>query len=407
MTKSIDNIEKISKFEYLVMFFAICISGNPLFIYTESKMLYVVSAALMFGICLFKGRKLLNSKFKFWIVCSIILFLFQNTILEITSINAEINFLLRLYIAFMTASFFGHKFREVYFKVIVFVCLISLPFFILQASGITFGYRFGRYNTIAIFNSVLPTSFSTGARNSGMFWEPGAFQGFIMLVPLLYCDKLKQLWKMHKKECIILLIALLTTKSTTGYITFAAFLFLMILLNGKINIFVKGVLITAIIGAFSYMWSQDFMGEKIEAEYKEMQSIQKGDVSWNRMGAMMIDIENISRHPVIGNGFMDASRYGILGEYMRGVGNGFTGAINMFGIPFILLYFISLFGNLSHIPKASRLVFIFAIILILNGEYMLNYPFFWSLLFIKIPQYGRIINTFNGTQSKRENITVS
>ena len=58
MTKSIDNIGQISKLEYLVMFFAICISGNPLFIYTESKMLYVASAALMFGICLIKGKKI-------------------------------------------------------------------------------------------------------------------------------------------------------------------------------------------------------------------------------------------------------------------------------------------------------------------------------------------------------------
>ena len=94
---------------------------------------------------------------------------------------------------------------------------------------------------------------------------------------------------------------------------------------------------------------------------------------------------------------MDESRYGILGEYMKGAGNGFTGAINMLGIPFIILYFLGIFRNLSHIPKANRLVFIFAIILILNGEYMLNYPLFWSLLFIKMPQYERNIGTINRT----------
>lgn len=391
MSKSIDNIGKITKLEYLLMFFVICISGNPLFIYAESKMLYVASAALIIALCFIKGKKLSSPRFLFWVICSIVLFLFQNSILELTSINAEINFLLRLYIAFMTASYFGNRFREVYFKVMVAVCAISIPFYLLQLGGFSVGYEISRYKSILVYN------FMDGDRNPGMFWEPGALQGFIMLVPLFYSDKLKQLWKEHKKECIILLIALLTTKSTTGYLTFAAFLFLTLLLNGKISLVMKGIAITAMLAVFTFAWSQDFIGEKIMEEYESAQNIQNGEIAWSRMGSMMIDIQNIKRHPIIGNGFMDESRYGILGEYMRGAGNGLTGAINMFGIPFILLYFIGMFRNLSYIPKANRLVFLFAIILILNGEYMLNYPLFWSLLFIKFPQYERTIGTINRT----------
>lgn len=392
MSKSIDNIGKITKLEYLVMFFVICISGNPLFIYAESKMLYVASAALMVALCLIKGKKLTNNRFLFWMLCSCILFTLQNFTLTLTSVNADVNFILRLSIAFMAASFFGYKFREVYFKVMVFLCAISIPLFILQLGGFSVGYEIDRYKSILVYN------FMDGDRNPGMFWEPGALQGFIMLVPLFYSDKLKQLWKTHKKECVILLIALLTTKSTTGYLTLAAFLFLTLLLKGKISPVMKGIAITAMLTVFTFAWSQDFMGEKIMEEYESAQNIQNGEIAWSRMGSMMIDIQNIKRHPIIGNGFMDESRYGILGEYMKGAGNGLTGAINMLGIPFILLYFIGICRNLSYIPKANRLVFIFAIILILNGEYMLNYPLFWSLLFIKIPQYERTIGTINRTQ---------
>ena len=392
MPKSLEYVDKNSMLEYILMFFVLCISGNPLFIYTESKFLYVASAIIMFILCLMKGKKRLTSKLIYWVVCSCILFIFQNSILELTSLNANINFIARLYIAFMTASFFGYRFRNVYFKVMVVVCAISILFFILQIFGVSFGYEFDRYKSILFY------CFTRSERNSGMFWEPGAFQGFIMLVPLLYSDNLIQLWKSHKKECIILILALLTTKSTTGYITFAAFLFLTMFLNKKISLVLKTVLIALAVPIFVYAWSQDFMGEKLVKEYEEATMLRRGEVSWNRMGVMVIDYENIVRHPIIGNGFMDESRYGILGEYMRGAGNGFTGAINMFGIPFILLYFIGIFKNLVHLSKANRFVFIFVVILLLNGEYFLNYPLFWSFLFIKFPKYENNCSSFNRTQ---------
>lgn len=383
----------ISKFENLVMFLMLCISGNPVFIYMESKYLYVVSAVIMFGLCVLKKKKLSSHKLFFWIVCTCVLFLFQNIILELTSINAEMNFLIRLYLSFLCASFFDFKFREVYFKVMVMICLISIPFYILQIGGITFGFEFDRYFTMVFFNSIIPRGIDYHARNSGMFWEPGAFQGFIMLVPLLYSDSLKQLWNRHKKGCLILLIAFVTTQSTTGYITFSMFVFLTIVFNtSKINIMTKSLLIMLTVIIFSYIWSQDFIGTKVLEQYEEALAIQEGDVSWNRMGAMIIDIDNILRHPFIGNGFMDDSRYGILGEYMKGTGNGFTGAINMFGVPFIALYFIGIYQNLRYISKVNRIIFLFIIVLLLNGEYFLNYHLFWSLLFIGIPVKKTINN---------------
>lgn len=390
MQKSIDGIEKISYLEYTIMFFILCISGNPLFIYTESKFVFVLATIIMFLICLIKGIKLSNTKFFSWVLFSLILFLFQNTILPLTSINADINFIARLYFAFLSVSFFGNRFREVYFKTMVLICAISIPLFLLQINDIRFGYEHDRYLSIGIFN------FTRGARNSAMFWEPGAFQGFIMLIPLLYSDKLKELWKNHKKECIILLIALLTTKSTTGYITFAAFIFLTILVNQKIGFAKKSFLITLTIAVSVYAWSQDFIGEKIMKQYEEALDVQHNDVNWDRMGVMVIDFHHISRHPIIGNGFVDESRYGFLAEYMRGVGNGLSGAINMFGIPFFLIYLIGIFKNLRHIPIKNRLLFLFVILLLLSGEYFLNYPLFWSLLFITFPKNENYRSTFNG-----------
>ena len=377
--------QKISLVEYIIMFLIICISGNPLFIYTESKYVYAFSMILILILCITRGKKISSQSLFFWVISSISLFICQNILLEHTSINAELNFITRLYTAFLTASIFGYRFREVYFKVMVAICAISLPLFLLNTVGLGFGYEHDRYQTVLFYNSIKTSVYNHTSRNSGMFWEPGAFQGFIMLVFLFYSNNLRQFWNNYRKESVILLLALLTTKSTTAYLVFGIFLFGIVLLNKKQNVFLKVFFLMLLITMSFYAMSLEFMGDKIAMQYEEAMSIQKGDVSWNRMGAMVIDIDNIKRHPIIGNGFMDRSRYGILGEYMRGTGNGFTGAINMFGIPFIIMYLIAVYKNQTYIPKERRLLFVFVISLLLTGEYFLNYPFFWSLLFVKIP----------------------
>lgn len=55
------------------------------------------------------------------------------------------------------------------------------------------------------------------ARNSGPFWEPGAFQGFLLLSVLftIFCT---ERIKFRRAKVILFLVTILTTGSTTGYI---------------------------------------------------------------------------------------------------------------------------------------------------------------------------------------------
>lgn len=387
MRTTSDSIDKITFRDYLIMFLLLCISGNPVFIYADTKWLFVISAIVLALLCLVKRVPVLDGKSGRWIGVTVILFLLQFVVLEIVSIPANINFICRLWIAFMAASFFGKKFREVYLMVMTFVCLVSIPLYLtFSIAGVVFGPEFNRYNTILIYNQCFPNLYSPGVRNSGMFWEPGAFQGYIMLVPLLFYDKLLELWNQRRIVVLILFLAFILTQSTTAYVTFFIFISLTVLKGRKLGIFVKTALIAAICAiAFYAVWELDFIGDKLTKQIEDAQGIQVGDVSWDRMGAMMVDLQNIARHPFIGNGFVEISKYGSIGELMRGAGNGLTGAINMLGIPFILLYFISLFKNYECYPMAKRWIFLFVISLLLYGEYFLNYPLFWSLLFIQIP----------------------
>ena len=112
-------------------------------------------------------------------------------------------------------------------------------------------------------------------------------------------------------------------------------------------------------------------------------NLRNNEASWSRMGAMKIDFQQIMRHPLVGNGFVMTSRYENLGNKMAGAGNGFTGVINMLGIPCIAIYLMALYRSLNFNNK-QKIFFILLIVILLNGEFFLNYPLFWGLPFIML-----------------------
>ena len=334
----------------------------------------------MLAICIAQRTSLFSKDLCLWICGFVTLMLIQNLTLPHTSIPANINFLFKLYLAFLVVGYLQTSFRYTYLKVIYWLSLLSLLFFLVQIIGGPFGVNFDRYKTLIVFNMI-----STGSgltRNSGMFWEPGAFQGFIMIVPLLYLNHLKYLWDNYRKECIVLIITLVTTQSTTGYIAFAI-LIAYALATSELPFATKYLMLLfiALIIAMSFSYVS-FLGDKISEEYATTLKLKEGELSWSRMGSFYIDYQNIMRHPIIGNGFLMEMRYGSLGKYLDDISNGFTGSINMFGIVTMTCYYTCVFRKMLSYGLFQKIVFLLIIIVLLNGEYYLNYPFFWALLFI-------------------------
>jgi hypothetical protein len=377
----------LSKIDFFLVFWLICISGNPLFGELGGKYIYLGTTIGAAAISVYYAKPLYSLKLIMFILASVVLFLLQSTILTSFSVLANANFIARLYSGFLITSFLGYKFRYAYMKVIFFVSVVSLVFWLINAFVDFPGIEIGQYRSIVVFNYILKTDIYsfTGRRNSGMFWEPGAFQGFIMLVPIMYIGQIRELLRQFRKECIILFLALLSTMSTTGYVVFAVLVLLVIVKNIQ-NVFFKFVLAFSMAAIFMWAYNTlDFLGEKVEKQYDDALELGRGEVSWSRMGALQIDLENVKRHPIIGNGFLQDSRYGILGDKMRGAGNGFTGALNSMGIPFIIFYFFLLFKNAPAVTRYESMIVPIIILLLLNGEAFLNHPLFWSLIFVKYP----------------------
>lgn len=391
---NLDN--EISKRDYIYAFLLLCVSGNPFFPAVFTEWIFVGFAFIIF-LCHMRTiseDEINKVSFRYWFVGFIILFIAQYMFISPVSIPADINFLARLSIAFIIPSILGEKFRYAYLRAITFTAAVSLILFAAYYfSGWHTGIKIGRNYSIMIYNQLL---LSDGARNSGMFWEPGAFQGYINLVPLMFFNDLKLLWNQERLSCIILFLALITTFSTTGYVVFMFIIGTALVIktnNNLLKIVVSVFIVASVIYSFN---SFDFIGEKINHDYEIALKVKEGKASWSRFGAAVVDSYEIARSPITGNGFMMDARYPKLGKQMAGSGNGFTGAVNVFGIVVIFFYLLQLYRRAPGESKSDHLIYVVAVVLLLQGEFFLNYPMFWALLFVLYPQhYSESIETEN------------
>ena len=162
-------------------------------------------------------------------------------------------------------------------------------------------------------------------------------------------------------------------------------------MSSKIRILYKAlVVVIALIGATVAYFSLDFLGNKIQDQIETTDTNSTNKANWSRTGALIIEISNLARHPFTGNGFLLESRYKGLGDKMNGAGNGFTGMMNMLGLPMALAYFIGVAYSWRNTRRAYRLIVVVVLMALLFGEFFLNYPLYWSLLFVKLPYQQKI-----------------
>lgn len=381
-TLFIDEKQKIKRSDYFVVFLLLCISGNPL-VQSFTEYIYIIVVIFLLILSAKKKSPVFTGRIKYFFTVLFLLYVSQFLIVRDVSLPADVNHFAKIYSGCLVILLMGYAFRYIYMRVMTFLCVISFIGFVVNIIIGQFpGIEVDRHVSILLYN-YYPDS--PGLRNCGMFWEPGAFQGYIMLVFLMYMNDFRLFYRKHKRNFWILTIALITTFSTTGFVVFAFYLFFVFSGNirkSPIMLFLTIALIYIAVWAF---YQYDFLGEKIIKEYEDALEISEGDVSWSRFGSAIVAWNNVLNHPFTGNGFKMSALYGELAEYMSGMGNGFFGAMNQLGIPFLFFYLFLLYRNAPVMSNLNRLGFVFLIVLLLNGEFFLNYPLYWALLFVKYP----------------------
>jgi hypothetical protein len=143
-------------------------------------------------------------------------------------------------------------------------------------------------------------------RNSGFMWEPGAFAAFLVLAILFAF--VGSGFKANRKIWIMI-VALITTLSTMGYLV-SVLVILFYILNSKSRKLFPIYLLFFLAAFFYVVLTQDFLAAKILLEYENSEEVifnayNNSDydfLSLGRIGSLKMDLQDLSRYPLFGNG---------------------------------------------------------------------------------------------------------
>ena len=394
-SNSVDLIEdKVSWYDYVGMFYFLSLCGNVCFQTYVTEYIYVLSAIAYMCLFYFKTsiRKCISIQSRKIIVQMIIvfmmLFIMQYVVFGWNTVPGIINHISKFIVGAGYMAYKGPRFRQVFFKTMYAICLVALPLWIIQQFyGGMSGMSWGIGKTIWIYSYRDNDDI---VRNCGFFWEPGAFGGYISLLALLFFKDLKNLFSFHKKECIVILLALLSTQSTGGYISFGCILLAYFAFSMKSK--VKYILLPLGVCAALYTYTKlDFLSEKIEGQNESATELEWGEYSSTRMGSLMFDMYYVAKHPLIGNGLHERTRladHPMLAMMLKngeeqGAGNGFSDTLAKWGLIYFFAFAYFFFKSNRGVPNRIKYMFLVLLCVILQGEAFMNYP-----LFLGIPVFS-------------------
>lgn len=373
----------------VLLFLLVFISGSPL-LNNEAPIKVVLP--LFFLICLFLStfpfkRSLLAPALALGATFSVV-FLAQTIEYSIFQL-AYISFLMKLFCGAVVIHRAGDDFPRIYTNIIVFLSAISIPLFALQAiigydsmPGFQNPFSSTEQKSLLLFTMVANHSF----RNSGFTWEPGAFQGFINIAFIFISIAKVKTDKRERLKFWILVISLLTTASTTGYLCFLLLLTYKLVAESKLPHTKLAIAGVAAFGIPLTIYSLDFLWAKIIDQYYF--AIYSNEFFGDRLSSIKFDIPYILEAPIIGNGYVEETRWRLNPEFFGrtlGHGNGFTAFIASNGLAAAAVYFGFLFRSLK--SHGNPYLLTLMIVLLLQGEHFLNHALFLGLPFILAKAY--------------------
>ncbi len=374
----------------LLVFTLLFFSGNPLATFLFGKLSTIIGLLLTLIIInsSLKINKLFIKKYKLLLLGILLISMIQYMILPSISFPAIVNLILKILMGGFIISYLQEDFALYFFKVLAFLSSVSLVLFLgINIVGISLPYLLigPEIKSYIIYG----TSYESHMlKNAGMFWEPGAHAGILTLCLGINLNHLKYYWFNNKFQLIVIILAVITTQSTTGYIV--GFLILLFYFYKPRNFGISLIILPLIIGIGLYFYnSTDFLKEKIEFQFEKSTELEEGDFSNTRFGSLIFDWHYINKHPLIGNGFDEKTRYqdhqflfvGAKGDVI-GSGNSFSHYMASMGIFFIFGYFVLLWKAAVVNGKLFSFIILIIVFLNLQGEQWFNFPLYLGLPFV-------------------------
>jgi hypothetical protein len=334
-----------------------------------------------------------------------LLFTFQTVQLSFFAVVTILGFLTKLFIAAATMETV-RNFRFAFVRCMVWITKLSLFFYVpvLLASFVNVPLHrlfqpfadfvgVAQYGVLERVNIGL-YNFQTGenlTRNAAFFWEPGAFSGYLVLALLFLATLRADLpGRLRRRWGIWLVLGIVTSQSSAGLITLP-FVLVLFLISHRMtlqavanNAFRIGVALAVLVPLSVFVWQLDFVGSKISELYSRAVFQEKG---WelSRFGSILFDWAYITERPILGWGQNNATQFALSpGLDRMALGNGFSGYVRQLGLFGLTILLVSLWAGLRQCrlgPRTSAW-FVFVVLLILNGQYFMDYPLFLGLHFL-------------------------
>ena len=299
------TINKRRLIDYTMLLLFIASSGFP---YFTTPAVYITELTLLILIFLSRRKSFDPYAIAFFLLLAV-LTLLQTAVFDFFAPITTLGLFARVLSAYFIVKILDIRFTEYYVKTLYILSILSfavyIPTLIIPSIGTAL------LNLTPLFQWLNPDSKSqniliytlshlSSLRNSGPFWEPGAFAGYLIIAFIFSYTKTP---KLFNKQNLVLLITILSTLSTTAFLALFVFLFFANYVHMK-NIFIKIVAVSLIIfGSYQAFFSLDFLGKKITEQIERAQTSSiETDQNSQRFLNILRDMKDLQDHETVGRG---------------------------------------------------------------------------------------------------------
>ncbi len=386
-----------SQLEYFLVLMLILVSAKFFLVHYNDELLAFSTFTS------FLSAFLLRKKFSKWFVMLMMGYAIWVglTVLYYDVWNARTiaGFFMRMIFAYTVLLVVREKFVTIFVNLVVWLSGITIP---LYLAGILFpSMMLSIYNLLASFPNLflyksglivhgqfldiwsrvnfLFYTFSPErlSQNHGFMWEPTAF-AFMLIFALML--RMMKVGKRFDRKCWILIVALITTLSTTGYVVLIFIMAYLMYISGK-KLRVIGVFL--IVPTIIFVASTDFLLPKIVAEFERGALVEKGYGN-SRFSSFIYDMEDVSQHPLLGLSIFEENRYA--GYQKHADVNGLSDTLARFGLIGFSVMMVNLLWSLRSIPRRKELrgfnaLFLVCVLMLSWSERMMYLPIFFAFQF--------------------------
>lgn len=395
------NSKKIDRFSLIAVGFLIAVTANPFFYETIHP---IIIGTIFYGYHFFKKGNVFSEKIIFVFLFVTLIFLSQTFYAQIFRLQTFGGLILRLSLAYFVLGIIKNNFYILMSEFVYFFAKISLilyflfflfpalpPFLInnvteyLQAP---FSTEFRPHIIIFDFSSWSMNRFLNFGLNSGFYWEPGAHAIFLIYALTINFHFQKTFFT---NKNLILILTILTTFSTTGYICLLILILYIILFSQNRGFkFFAFLFVLPLFFYFSFTLinNANFLGSKLISSYNE---IDEDENRGSRFQSFKLDFDVWKENPFFGKDQL-LSKSGDQLDFSIDLhrNNGLGILLSTYGIFAFVLYLFAVFKGLLifqkkyiHNKNFTYLFYLFFLLTMFAMPMTLR-PFFYAMALFPI-----------------------